>query len=131
MEVLMTEVRFVRFAGFRRERLDNGELGPPIPFEDSDYTSELYFWMQRYKKELRLQFLEDIKRMIAEGANTDELMARLVKHERARRTMREGYDQVGNNEPKWDLDTLSKLCDEYGIGKFKEALLYTQSNLKA
>ena len=126
----MTEVRELRF---KRKCLDNGELGPPIPFEDHDYTSELYFWMQGYKKELRLQFLEDIKRMMAEGASTDELMARLVKHERARRTMRDGYDEVGNNgcRPRWDLDILSELCDEYGIGKFKEALLYTKSNLKA
>jgi len=115
---------------FKREVLDNGERGPPIPWDDGDYTSDLYFWMQGYKRELRLQFLEDIKGMIKENASTDKLMVRLIKHERARRTMREGYDEVGNNVHKHDFDILMQMCDEYGIAEFKEQLLYVRSNLK-
>ncbi|PWT77884.1 MAG: hypothetical protein C5B60_02035 [Chloroflexi bacterium] len=124
----MSQVREPRF---KRKLLDNGELGPPIPWDDGDYTHGLYVWMQDYKEELRLKFLEDIKRMITEKASTDQLMARLIKHERARRTMREGYDEVGNNVHKHDFDILMEMCDEYGIAEFKEQLLYVRSNLTA
>src|SRR5262249_52223545 len=34
--------------------------------------ADLYFAMQHYKKKMRLQFLEDIARMKAEGADTEE-----------------------------------------------------------
>jgi hypothetical protein len=41
------------------------------PEEDAMQVAYLYFDMQHYKKKLRLQFLEDIARMKAEGADTE------------------------------------------------------------
>jgi hypothetical protein len=88
--------------------------------------ADLYFAMQHYKKKMRLQFLEDIARMKAEGADTEELLARVVKHDRARRVMRDAYDEIADNprsrmNPSYDM--LIEMCDEYGIPEFKELLL--------
>jgi hypothetical protein len=94
--------------------------------EDAMQVAYLYFYMQRYKRKLRLQFLEDIARMKAEGADTEELMSRLIRHERARKVMRDAFDEVADN-PRSRLNpsynTLVELCDEYGINEFKERLL--------
>jgi hypothetical protein len=88
------------------------------PYEDAMRVADLYFWMQRYKKKLRLQFLEDIARMKTEGADTEELMSRLIRHERARKVMRDAFDEVADN-PRSRLNpsynTLVELCDEYGL----------------
>jgi hypothetical protein len=96
------------------------------PEEDAMQVAYLYFDMQHYKKKLRLQFLEDIARMKAEGADTEELMSRLIRHERARKVMRDAFDEVADN-PRSRLNpsynTLVELCDEYGINEFKERLL--------
>jgi hypothetical protein len=89
----------------------------------------LYFDMQHYKKELRLQFLEDIARMKAEGADTEALMSRLIRHERARKVMRDAFDEVADNpRPRLNpsYNTLLELCDEYGITEFKEGLSHVR-----
>ena len=52
-----------------------------------DGVADLWFYLQRYKKELRTQFLQDIDKMKAEGADTDTLLARLIRHERSVKAM--------------------------------------------
>ena len=91
--------------------------------------ADLYFDMQHYKKKLRLQLVEDIARMKAEGASPEELIARVTRHDRARRVMRDAFDEVADNprsrmNPSYDI--LIELCDEYGIGEFKELLLHVR-----
>jgi hypothetical protein len=97
--------------------------------EDAMRVAYLYFEMQHYKKELRLQLVEDIARMKAEGASPEELIARVTRHDRTRRVMRDAFDEVADNprsrmNPSYDI--LIELCDEYGIGEFKELLLHVR-----
>lgn len=85
----------------------------------------LYFYMQDYKKKLRLQFLQDIEKMKTEGADPEELVSRLIRHERSVKTMRFAFDEVAGNE-KLSFSTLVELCDEYGLNEFKERLLHVR-----
>ena len=88
-------------------------------------AGDLYFYLQRYKKELRLQFLQDIARMKAENATEEELLARLIKQERSVKIMRFAFDQVAGN-PNPDFSDLLQRCDEYGLNEFKDRVLFVR-----
>jgi len=92
-----------------------------------DGVADLWFYLQRYKKELRTQFLQDIDKMKAEGADTDTLLARLIRHERSVKAMRYAFDEVAEN-PNPTFDRLVWLCDEYGLSEFKERWLFVRDN---
>jgi hypothetical protein len=94
-------------------------------YEDAMRVADLYFYLQRYKKELRVQFLQDIEKMKTEGADLEGLVSRLIRHERAVKTMRFAFDEVAGNE-KPSFSTLVELCDEYGLNEFKERLLFVR-----
>ena len=90
--------------------------------EKYELGANLFFYQQRYKKKLRLQFLQDIEKMKTEGASVEDLLSHLRRHERTVRTLRSAYDEVaGNIKPSFR--TILKLCDEYGLSEFKERLL--------
>jgi hypothetical protein len=93
--------------------------------DDPYAVAHLYFYLQDYKKKLRLQFLQDIEKMKTEGADTDALVARLRKHERSVRTMRFAFDEVAGND-KPNFNSLVEDCDRYGINEFKQRLLYVR-----
>jgi hypothetical protein len=99
--------------------------------EDAMRFADLYFWMQHYKEKLRLQFFQDIEKMKTEGADTEKLISRLIRHERARKVMRDAFNEVTDN-PRFRLNynTLLELCDEYGITEFKEGLLWFRTQVK-
>jgi hypothetical protein len=56
-------------------------------------------------------------------------VSRLIRHERARKVMRDAFDEVADNpRPKLNpsYNTLLELCDEYGITEFKEGLSHVR-----
>ena len=62
------------------------------PREWADDCAALWFHLQELKKKMRRQFIEDFKTMISKNASTEELLDRLLKHERARRTTRDAHN---------------------------------------
>ena len=90
-------------------------------------AGDLYFYLQRYKKELRLQFLQDIHRMKEEGVDQDAMIERLVKHERSVKAMRYAFDLVAGN-PNPTFSMLLGECDRHGLNEFRDRLLFTRTN---
>ena len=86
------------------------------PREWADDCAALWFHLQELKKKMRRQFIEDFKTMISKNASTEELLDRLLKHERARRTTRDAHNVATENtaaEPTyWQL---VRDLDDYGI----------------
>jgi len=99
-------------------------------YDDGMRFADLWFHLQELKKKMRLQFLQDIKKMIADGASTEELLDRLLKHERARRTTRDLHNMATHNEAAaaiFTYDYLIELCDEYGVpAEYKEHCLFVR-----
>src|SRR5262249_16432722 len=84
--------------------------------EEAMRFADLWFHLQELKKKMRRQFIEDFKTMISKNASTEELLDRLLKHERARRTTRDAHNVATENtaaEPTyWQL---VRDLEDYGI----------------